>query len=96
MQAGVDRNRAQKKRVFTPSAADRQPAAFHHWLRKHGGGAVPFEQNPDAAVGVPGGQMQRELLLDRCALNTDSKEHTVSGCHFSSAGMEGIPLHQTS
>ncbi|KAK9901697.1 hypothetical protein WJX75_008839 [Coccomyxa subellipsoidea] len=70
IQAGVDRNRAQKKRVFTPSAADRQPAAFHQWLRKHGGGAVPFEQNPDAAVGVPGGQMQRELLLDRFLSHT--------------------------
>ncbi|BDA42255.1 Pheophorbide a oxygenase, chloroplastic [Coccomyxa sp. Obi] len=70
IQAGVDRNRARRAKAFTPAAADRQPAAFHQWLKRHGGGGVPFEQGPDDANVVSGAQLQRVQLLDRFLTHT--------------------------
>ena len=76
-QSGVDRNRARNPRVYTPAASDRQPAAFQQWLRRHGGGGVPFVGGDGAvATEPPGAQsaaVPREQRLDRWGAD-------VAGC----------------
>ena len=71
VQSGVDRNRAHNPRVYTPAASDRQPAAFQQWLRRFGGGGVPFAGGDGSAAtapGAPSAALPREQQLDRWVL----------------------------